>query len=321
MPKVSVIIPVFNTEKYLRKCLDSVCNQTLSDIEIICIDDCSTDDSLNILKEYALKDNRIKLIEFKENKGVSVARNTGISEACGEYIGFVDSDDFIDLDFYEKLYSVATNNNADCAKGNIYNYCNGELELTSFYDINDKIKSNKIEFLYGFTSAVYKTNYIKQNKIYFPNYLTHFEDPYFSIISAICINKVEIVNDAKYYYVKHNDSACSNCKTYKKTCDFIESSLLICKYINNSNIDKKNYLLIFNFILQSLIPWCSDLSLSEESNIVAINGLHKILEISKYSLLETLEFYFLNKKRLLKISQDKQMKLLIQKLRKRINNK
>ena len=96
MPKVSVIIPIYNTEKYLRKCLDSVCNQTLSDIEIICVNDCSTDNSLEILEEYASKDNRIKLIDFKENKGAAVARNAGIDEAKGEYIGFVDSDDFVD---------------------------------------------------------------------------------------------------------------------------------------------------------------------------------------------------------------------------------
>ena len=117
MPKVSVIIPVFNTEKYLTKCLDSVCNQTLSDIEIICVDDCSTDNSLNILKEYASKDNRIKLIEFKENKGAAVARNTGIIEAKGEYVGFIDSDDYVDLDFYEKLYNIGVCENADISKG------------------------------------------------------------------------------------------------------------------------------------------------------------------------------------------------------------
>ena len=81
--------------------------QTLSDIEIICVNDCSTDNSFEILKEYASKDDRIKLIDFKENKGAAVARNTGIDEAKGEYIGFVDSDDFIDLDFYEKLYKEA----------------------------------------------------------------------------------------------------------------------------------------------------------------------------------------------------------------------
>ena len=102
MSKVSVIIPVYNTEKFLRKCLDSVCNQTLQDIEIICINDCSTDGSLEILREYAGKDNRIKLIELFENGGAAKARNIGIDIAHGEYIGFVDSDDFVDLDFYEK---------------------------------------------------------------------------------------------------------------------------------------------------------------------------------------------------------------------------
>ena len=117
MPKVSVIIPVYNTERYLRRCLDSVCNQTLSDIEIICINDCSTDNSLDILKEYADKDKRIKIINFKENKGAAVARNTGIDIVNGEYIGFIDSDDFVDSDFYEKLYNTASENNSDIAKG------------------------------------------------------------------------------------------------------------------------------------------------------------------------------------------------------------
>ena len=114
MPKVSVIIPVFNTEKYLRKCLNSVCNQTLKDIEIICVNDSSTDDSLEILKEYAAKDERIKLINFIENKGAAAARNAGIDIARGEYIGFVDCDDYIDLDFYEKLYSKAIELNFEC---------------------------------------------------------------------------------------------------------------------------------------------------------------------------------------------------------------
>ena len=105
MAKISVIIPVYNTEKYLRRCLDSVCNQTLSDIEIICINDCSTDNSLEILREYSAKDERVKVIDFKKNKGAAVARNIGIDEAQGECLGFVDSDDFVDLDFSEKLYT------------------------------------------------------------------------------------------------------------------------------------------------------------------------------------------------------------------------
>ena len=93
MIKVSVIIPVYNVEQYLRPCLDSVLNQTLKNIEIICIDDGSTDDSLKILMEYAEKDNRITILKQK-NKGAGVARNYGMSIATGEYFLFLDSDDF-----------------------------------------------------------------------------------------------------------------------------------------------------------------------------------------------------------------------------------
>ena len=96
MPKVSVIIPVYNVEKYLRECLDSVVNQTLKDIQIILIDDGSTDSSLGICKEYAQKDNRIKIIEQK-NQGAGAARNRGMSEAKGDYLYFLDSDDFLEL--------------------------------------------------------------------------------------------------------------------------------------------------------------------------------------------------------------------------------
>ena len=102
MPKVSIIIPVYNTAPYLRECLDSVVNQTLKDIEIIIVDDGSTDGSTEICKEYAAKDCRIKLL-IQENQGVVVARNSGISLASAPYVGFVDSDDYIELDMYEEL--------------------------------------------------------------------------------------------------------------------------------------------------------------------------------------------------------------------------
>ncbi len=103
--KVSVVIPVYNVEKYLKQCLDSVVNQTLKDIEIICIDDGSTDNSGKICDEYALKDNRIKVVH-KENGGLSDARNTGINIATGEYITFIDSDDTVEKDMIEYLYNI-----------------------------------------------------------------------------------------------------------------------------------------------------------------------------------------------------------------------
>ena len=315
MPKVSIIIPVYNTEKYLRKCLDSVCNQTLSDIEIICINDCSTDNSLGVLEEYSVNDKRLKIIDFKENKGVSVARNKGIDEAKGEYIGFIDSDDYIDLDFYEKLYNKAIETNADASKGNIFDVKNEEIELTDFYNINNKIRKNKINFLYGFTSAIYKTKVIKGNNIYFPEGITHFEDPYFSIKLSININKIEITDSAKYYYVKHDKSACANSKTFDKAKTFVESAISIVKLVNEYNLEKENYLIIINFLLEQMIPWCSDINLDKQTNLFVIDGLFKLLENSKYSSQEIFEFYFLNQKQ---ISIIRNNNAIFEKLRKGI---
>lgn len=110
--KVSIIIPVFNTEKYLRRCMDSVMNQTLTDIEIICVDDGSTDQSLQILNEYSQKDDRV-IVVHKENEGPTAARKTGLDRAVGEYVGFVDSDDWIEADMYESLYQIAVTYDTD----------------------------------------------------------------------------------------------------------------------------------------------------------------------------------------------------------------
>ena len=208
MPKVSVIIPVYNTEKFLRKCLDSVCNQTLQDIEIICINDCSTDGSLEILREYAGKDNRIKLIELLENCGAAKARNIGIDIAEGEYLGFVDSDDFIDLDFYKKLYGKAKETDADAVKGKLYLYDinTNKVYLEAWIDINDSVKKNKANFYFTFTTAIYKSSLIKEYNIRFLEGLIHFEDPYFTINAATHYNKLEVIDDAKYYYINNPNS-------------------------------------------------------------------------------------------------------------------
>ena len=105
VPKVSVIIPIYNVETYLPQCLDSIINQTLKEIEIICVDDGSTDKSLDILKEYAKKDKRVAIITQK-NLHAGVARNAGLSQAKGEYISFLDSDDFCEPEMFEKMYQV-----------------------------------------------------------------------------------------------------------------------------------------------------------------------------------------------------------------------
>lgn len=251
MPKVSVIIPVFNTEKYLRKCLDSVCNQTLSDIEIICVDDCSTDNSLNILKEYASKDNRIKLIEFKENKGAAVARNTGIIEAKGEYLGFIDSDDYIDQNFYENLYKKVEIRHSDIVKGSDMKlvFEDGRIETD---EQNFKIKKNKINFWCQYTTAIYKRDFILKNKIDFPVGLLVGEDPVFTIKSAILSDSVEVINNAQYYYVRHEGSLNSNFWDENKIKSYCEYVNIVTDFAQKQNLNKTDSNLLFGRLLDDI---------------------------------------------------------------------
>ena len=325
MPNVSVIIPIYNTEKYLKKCLDSVCNQTLSDIEIICINDKSEDNSAKIVQEYAKKDGRIKFIDLVENGGVSKARNIGIDCAKGEYIGFVDSDDFIDLDFYEKLYNKAINTNADSVKGSIYEY-NSETEksaLFDFYNINEKIRENRVNFLYGFTSAIYKTDFIRKNNIGFPENITHFEDPYFSISVTLNSPKIETVDDARYFYVTHPNQASKNTKTLKKTVDFVTCEKSIINKINKYEISKEDYILYTSFLINNLRPWCYDEELAEEANIAAFCGVFDILKKAKFDVADIIQNNYYNPQRPLadKIKENRETIDLLEKYKDKLIEK
>ena len=297
MPKVSVIIPVYNTEKFLRKCLDSVCNQTLQDIEIICINDCSTDGSLEILREYAGKDNRIKLIELLENCGAAKARNIGIDIAEGEYLGFVDSDDFIDLDFYKKLYGKAKETDADAVKGKLYLYDinTNKVYLEAWIDINDSVKKNKANFYFTFTTAIYKSSLIKEYNIRFLEGLIHFEDPYFTINAATHYNKLEVIDDAKYYYINNPNSTSRKKITKEHVKSIVCSADIVLDLLNNTNIDKFHYRIVFNFVVNQLLCWCNKVNCPNELNIISVDGLFNVLNKCKYKK-ECMEFHFLEQK-------------------------
>lgn len=132
-PKVSVIVPIYNVEKYLDECIVSLLNQTLEDIEIILVDDESPDNCPKMCDEYANKDKRVKVIH-KKNGGLGFARNSGLDVATGEYVAFIDSDDFIDLDMIEHLYNVATEYNADEVRCGIKFYVGGKF--TERHDVD-----------------------------------------------------------------------------------------------------------------------------------------------------------------------------------------
>lgn len=258
MPKVSVIIPVYNVEAYLERCLDSVCNQTLKDIEIVCVNDCSTDNSLAILKEFSLKDKRIKIIDFEQNKGVATARNEALAQAQGEYVGFVDPDDFIDWDFFEKLYNTAQNTHADVAKAEIKEcFDDGKVQLDLF-KINENIAKfeNPLFFFTYWFCGIYRLDLIKSNHIHFHQELTNGEDGLFLTEIVTKTNKISIANGTFYYYCRRENSANQTYLDDTHLNSLLISYILVLDCINSEKIDfteDAGYNAVFWFYLDNAI--------------------------------------------------------------------
>jgi glycosyltransferase involved in cell wall biosynthesis len=254
-PKVSVIIPVYNTEPYLKRCLDSVCNQTLKDIEIICVNDGSTDNSLEILQGYEKVDGRIKVVDFERNKGVSIARNTGIDAAQGEYIGFVDSDDYIDLDFYEKLYEKAIENDADIVKGNMVVTDSFSSVKTITTLCNEEIRKSKYCFNVNFSTAIYKKKLLEKYTINFPPEIIYGEERAFPLKAAIFANKLEVLDDTYYHYIKNENpnSADVDFLTEPKVNSYLEVIKSIIILANSTQLRQEDYVYITAFFLQEII--------------------------------------------------------------------
>lgn len=212
--KISVINVVYNVENYLRQCLDSVVNQTLKEIEIICVNDGSTDNSLQILEEYAKKDDRIMVIS-KENGGISSARNMGLEYVNGEYTGFIDSDDWAELDMYEKLYRNAKLHDSDMVMfpAQLFDDINKELRYdipyftlkcfdASFYDrVFTHIDTEDFLFAISVTpwNKIYKSKFLKEIGAKFPEGLDFDDNPFF-YETYLNASKVSLVRDSLYFY-------------------------------------------------------------------------------------------------------------------------
>lgn len=262
MPKVTIIVPVYNTEKYLKKCIDSLINQTLKDIEIICINDGSPDNSLKILDEYKKLDDRIVIIN-KYNEGISVARNIGIKISKGEYIGFCDSDDYVDFDYFENLYNSAKENNCDIAVGGIKRVKDGKIKdfYTCYQSKFGKIFKDKLILTntpdYNYVwNKIYKKEYLLNNNLEFePNIL--FEDMRFTPQAIYFANKLITVPNTYYYYVMRKNSIVhtkKNIKEHKKSYDF-EINFLCSRGININEVTTitKRYKLFGMTILKTKI--------------------------------------------------------------------
>ena len=224
-PKISVIIPVYNVECYLKECLDSVVNQTLKNIEIILVDDGSPDDCPRICDEYATRDSRIRVIH-KLNGGYGSAMNAGLDAARGEYIGIIESDDWVAADMYENLYAKAKETEADVTKGAYYTVINTAqnkksisrwlVNIAKQYDILSL--NDCAEFVNHHTSiwsAIYKNSWLKENNIRFVEDIRPYEDLPFIAHVYSKAKKISLVSQPGYYY--RADAVGSSMNTVKKT--------------------------------------------------------------------------------------------------------
>lgn len=234
MNKFSIIVPIYNTEKYLKDCLDSLINQTYKNLEIILIDDGSTDNGYMVYNEFIKRDTRMSIIK-KDNEGVSSARNIGIEHANGDYIMFVDSDDWLELDTIEKINHILEKHN-ECNLI-IYNILHNQEQ--KFKNMNNKffeknefeneisklIKSEKIN---SPCNKVYKLNIIKKHNINFDRELTVGEDLLFNVNYIKCINNCYLLNLCLYNYRDNLNSIIHN---------YIENKYEQLMFVNNEMIN------------------------------------------------------------------------------------
>lgn len=263
MVKVSVIVPVYNVEKYLCRCLDSLLKQTLKDIEIICVNDASTDNSLSILYDYHLHYNNVIVVDLKENLHQGGARNKGLDIACGEYIIFVDSDDWIEREMLETLYKHAISKQADVitCDYDVINQNNIVLDKVITDQrkfcgkVDEKIRNELMNSSGSVCCHLYKRDLLISNEIRFPEKL-FYEDNYFVPITCMYVKNYEHIPACLYHYYKNTEST-----TRKKNSSAIFDRLvtleLLIEYFSKKDwlipykegINFYEYKIVFNTIL------------------------------------------------------------------------
>lgn len=245
MVEISVILPVYNAEGYLRQCLDSLLSQTFDDFEVICIDDGSTDKSLSILLEFEQQDNRFKVIHQK-NFGVAITRNDALNLIEGNYVYFMDADDYLDNTAFQKLYDNITSNNSDFAILKAY-FVNGDEKYKyPAFDLDDEfkkvdfnnftftyqdIKNHVLNDLFAPWFKLYNKKFILDNKITFP-IIKSYSDAPFHVESMLKASKISFVPEYLYYYRENEDSLVHSSKN---TLCFVPMSDCIEKILNDTN--------------------------------------------------------------------------------------
>lgn len=254
MKKISIIVPVYNVDKYLDKCIDSLINQTIEEIELIFINDGSTDDSFNILNKY--KNNRKIIVINQENRGVSYARNKGIDIATGEYIGFVDPDDIVNNNMFEIMYNAAKCNNSDmiiCDYFEIDETKNKriikkqDINGEDSFDILRQVLNNFITIQNNgyLWNKIFRADIIKKNNICFDKNITICEDVLFNLNFLRIANKINYVKKPLYsYYIRGNSAIAKKHEERFRMMSYLYDYTMICmnewKLKDDSNINSLN---------------------------------------------------------------------------------
>lgn len=242
---ISIVVPVYNVEKYLEKCLNSLVNQTYKDLEIICVNDGSPDNCLDILNRFASIDERVKVIS-QENAGVSAARNSGLKIATGEYIGFVDPDDWLDLDFYEKLYNAIKKYDADIAVGGIkrvrevgfkYHLKIKEEECTD--DVERKFLICDVPDKCYVWNKIYRSSKLKEIGLKFEDGV-YYEDRCFTAQALVKMGRLVVVPDTYYNYWTNRNSIVK-VKSPKKLKDARETKEKMFEFLKENNVKIDHY--------------------------------------------------------------------------------
>lgn len=254
VPKISIIIPVYNIEKYLRECLDSCINQTLEDIEIICVDDCSTDDSYKILEEYQAKDSRIKILRHEVNKNLGAARNTGLANATGEYIWFVDSDDYIDTKACQILYDAIKEFDVDMLCFSALKFVDTDERRQFIYDkyYHQGVQINKVyhpktnwkEIVFSnlnVTAWAYLTKRTLLQNFRFREGVWH-EDTDFTPILLSSVDSFCYIPYTAYFYRVNQNSIVQKPMSQKRLEDQIAVAESLDKFVQENKLSKGHFL-------------------------------------------------------------------------------
>lgn len=254
VPKISIILPCFKVEKYLDRCMNSMVNQTLSDVEFILVDDKSPDGTPAECDDWAKKDARVKVVHKQKNEGLGLARNTGLEVAKGEYVAFVDSDDFVETMMFEDLYTHASSHNLDAVFCGFYFYKDEshkrkrqEKQNYEVCDTPEGIKGVLLDMVGGLPNAksdapilssvwkgIYKREVLENNKLLFVSERKYIaEDIIFHCDFLPCCNSVGFVPGCYYYYC---DNGSSLTKTYRE--DRFEKELFMYDAIEQRLINK-----------------------------------------------------------------------------------